>query len=492
MSTLDEPKPCRQPSAVESQNEGSDPEAGSEENQLQGQYGWDGDNDPDNPQNWSYLKKAINIGIVFVLAFITPLSSSTVGPALPLLAEDLGETREHVVALVVSIFVLGFAFGPLVLAPLSELYGRRPIYNISNIVSLACSIGCALAPNMASLVVFRFVAGCFGAAPMTVAGGSIADLVPLAHRGIVMAGLFAGIFLGPVIGPVIGGFVAEMVGWRWIFWLIVIVSTIATILTLCFLNESHADTILRKKAELSKEQSQLDGKSSAKVQAVLLQSILRPMRMLIRSPIITGLSLYLALIYGYLYLLFATFSTVFPKQYGFGPGILGLAYLGLGAGMAIALAILSWFSDWSQERLTRKYGRSKPEYRLLPLIFGIPFIPIGLFGYGWTTQYQVHWIVPIIFTSFAGIGLIFSFVPTQIYMVDAFTKYAASALAAASAVRSIFGGCLPIAGLPMYSALGYGWGNSLLGFAALAASVAPFVFWRYGERLRTKYQVSFD
>lgn len=83
--------------------------------------------------------------------------------------------------------------------------------------------------------------------------------------------------------------------------------------------------------------------------------------MLIRSPIITGLSLYLALIYGYLYLLFATFSTVFPKQYGFGPGILGLAYLGLGAGMAIALAILSWFSDWSQERLTRKYGRSKPE-----------------------------------------------------------------------------------------------------------------------------------
>ncbi|KAI0379633.1 major facilitator superfamily domain-containing protein [Hypomontagnella monticulosa] len=492
MSSPEEPKPLLTSSETPCPNESPNIEAGIQENQPQGQLGWDGDDDPDNPQNWSRPKKAINISIVFFLAFITPLASSMVGPALALVAKDLGETREPVVALIVSIFVLGFAFGPLVLAPLSELYGRRAIYNFSNIAHLGFSVGCALSPNMASLIAFRFLAGLFGAAPMNVAGGSIADLVPLANRGMILAGLFAVIFLGPVIGPVIGGFIAQEIGWRWIFWLVVIVSIIATILTLCFLTESHPDTILRERAGLSKEQPQADGKRSAKLRAVLLQSVLRPMRMLIRSPIITGLSLYLALIYGYLYLLFTTFSTVFPKQYGFGPGILGLAFLGLGVGMTIALAILSWFSDWAQEKLTKKYGRSKPEYRLLPLIFGIPFLPIGLFGYGWTTQYQVHWIVPIIFTSFAGIGLIFSFVPTQIYMVDAFTKYAASALAAASVVRSIFGGCMPIAGLPMYSALGYGWGNSLLGFVALVASVAPFVFWRYGETLRTKYEVSFD
>lgn len=133
-----------------------------------------------------------------------------------------------------------------------------------------------------------------------------------------------------------------------------------------------------------------------------------------------------------------------------------------------------------------------PRFRLLPLVFGIPLLPLGLFVYGWTAQYKVHWIVPIIFTGFTGAGLIFSFVPTQIYMVDAFTKYAASALAATSVVRSIVGGTLPIAGLPMYSALGYGWGNSLLGFIAIALSVMPLVFWKYGEMLRKRYEVSFD
>ncbi|KAI1375839.1 major facilitator superfamily domain-containing protein [Hypoxylon crocopeplum] len=477
----------------ESHNERADIETAFQELQVQREVVWEGDDDPENPQNWSRLKKTINIGIVFSLASITPLSSSTIGPGIPLIAEDYGETREPVISLVVSIFVLGFAFGPLLLAPLSELYGRRLIYNVSNVVHLGFTIGCALAPNIASLIVFRFIAGCFGAAPMNVAGGSIADQIPLSKRGTVMTGLFASIFLGPVIGPAIGGFIAQGAGWRWVFWLVAIIDGVMTILTFFFLSESHAETALRAKANrFNKEQPNTYIKPVADVNAVLFRSILRPMRMLVQSPIVTGLSLYLALIYGYLYLLFTTFSTVFPKQYGFGIGILGLAFLGLGVGMAVALIMMSWFSDWSQEKLTKKHGQSKPEYRLLPLVFGIPFLPIGLFGYGWTAEYEIHWMVPIFFTSLAGIGLIFSFVPTQIYMVDAFTKYAASALAATSVVRSIFGACLPIAGLPMYSALGYGWGNSLLGFIAIVASVAPFIFWRYGERLRTKFEVSFD
>ncbi|KAI1397360.1 MFS general substrate transporter [Hypoxylon fuscum] len=464
-----------------------------QEERVQKEVDWEGDNDPDNPRNWCWSKKMINIGIVFILASVTPLASSSIGPGIPLIAKDFNETREPVVSLVISIFILGFAFGPLLSAPLSELYGRRVVYNVSNVLHLFSTIGCALAPNIGSLIFFRFIGGCFGATSMNVAGGSIADQIDIARRGVVMTGLFACIFLGPVIGPVIGGFLAQAVGWRWVFWLLTIVSGVSTIIAFFFLTESHAETILRRKAgRLNREQPHAYSKPVANVQAVLLRSLLRPMRMLIRSPVVTGLSFYLALIYGYLYLLFTTFPTVFPSQYGFETGILGLACLGLGIGMITALAVLSWFSDWSQERFTKKHGQSKPEYRLFPLIFGIPFLPIGLFGYGWTTQYEVHWIVPIFFTSLAGMGLIFSFVPTQIYMVDAFTKYAASALAATSVVRSMFGGCLPIAGLSMYSTLGYGWGNSLLGFIALAASIAPFIFWKYGERLRTKYDVSFD
>ncbi|KAF4948495.1 hypothetical protein FSARC_13732 [Fusarium sarcochroum] len=448
------------------------------------------DQDAQNPQNWSKLKKTINLGIVSMLAFITPLESSVIVPGVPLLKEDFGETRRPVTSLVVSIFVLGFAFGPVLLSPLSELYGRRLLFNVSNVVTLGFSIGSALAPNIASFIVFRFIAGSFGAGPMNIGGGSIADQVALSKRGFVMSIFFTGIFLGPVIGPVIGGFIAKSLGWRWVFWVMTIVKGVMTIATFLFLAESHAPTIQRKRAK-NTDSGPLDG-NKPKTSQVLLRSVSRPMRMLIRSPIVTGLSLYLALIYGYLYLLFTTFSTVFPEQYGFGIDILGLAFLGLGVGCVIALIVLSWLSDWLQNYFTEKHGVSKPEYRLLPVVLGIPMLPIGLFVYGWTAQYKIHWIVPIIFTGFTGAGLIFSFLPTQIYMIDAFTTYAASALAATSVVRSIVGGCLPIAGLPLYSALGYGWGNSLLGFIAILVSVAPLLFWRYGETLRKMYDVQFD
>ncbi|RSL80421.1 hypothetical protein CEP51_006589 [Fusarium floridanum] len=452
------------------------------EKQQDDVFSWD--QDPNNPQNWSKLKKTVNLGIVSMLAFITPLESSVIVPDVPLLKDDFHETRRPVTSLVVSIFVLGFAFGPLLLSPLSELYGRRLLFNISNLVTFGFSIGSALSPDIASFIVFRFIAGSFGAGPMNIGGGSIADQVALGKRGFVMSIFFTGIFLGP--------------------------KGLMTVVTFVFLSESHAPTIQKQKARQDMQQVVVAEEGKPSTSDVLLRAVSRPMRMLIRSPIVTGLSLYLALVYGYLYLLFTTFSTVFPEQYGFGIDTLGLAFLGLGIGCMLALIVLSWFSDWLQDRLTEKHGKSKPEwvypkvyagkldrlttirYRLLPIVLGIPLLPIGLFVYGWTAQYKVHWIVPIIFTGFTGAGLIFSFLPTQIYMVDAFTTYAASALAATSVVRSIVGGCLPIAGLPLYSALGYGWGNSLLGFIAMVVSIAPLLFWRYGEMLRNKYDVKFD
>lgn len=140
---------------------------------------------------------------LLIVTCYRPLESSVITPGVPLLAHDFHETRKPVISLVVSIFVLGFAFGPMFLAPLSELYGRRLIYNASNIVTLGFSIGGALAPNIASFIVFRFIAGCFGAGPMNIGGGTIADQINPAKRGAVTSLLFTGIFMGPIIGLVI-------------------------------------------------------------------------------------------------------------------------------------------------------------------------------------------------------------------------------------------------------------------------------------------------
>ena len=126
------------------------------------------------------------------------------------------------------------------------------------------------------------------------------------------------------------------------------------------------------------------------------------------------------------------------------------------------------------------------------MVWTAPLIPIGLFWYGWSAKAQAHWIVPIIGSSFVGVGMIGSFMPVQTYMIDAFTAYAASALAANTVLRSIFGAVLPLAGQSMYNKLGLGWGNSLLAFIALALCPIPWAFERWGETLRKKWDVKFD
>lgn len=129
-------------------------------------------------------------------------------------------------------------------------------------------------------------------------------------------------------------------------------------------------------------------------------------------------------------------------------------------------------------------GEMKPEYRLPPMIPGAFFIPVGLFIYGWTAEKHVFWFVPILGTGFVGFGILATFMPIQTYLVDAFTLYAASVLAALTVLRSLLGALLPMAGPSLYATLGLGWGNSLLGFIALGLIPVPFFFIKYGERIR--------
>lgn len=130
-------------------------------------------------------------------------------------------TNSHTKAtFVVSIFILGFAFGPLILAPLSEIYGRVPVYNSCNILFLTFTILCAVSQNTDMLLAFRFLAGFAGVATITCGSGTIVDMMPPEKRGASMSIWSLGPLLGPVVGPVIGGYLVEGAGWRWVFWLI--------------------------------------------------------------------------------------------------------------------------------------------------------------------------------------------------------------------------------------------------------------------------------
>lgn len=449
---------------------------------------WDGPNDPGKALNWTQKKKLANLAVVSSITFLTPLASSMVAPGIPGIMKDFHNTNETLGSFIVSIYILGYCVGPLIIAPLSELYGRLIIYHANNIIFIIFTIACAVAPDIGSLCFFRFIAGCAGSCPLTIGGGSIADMFVQEKRGGAMAIFALGPLLGPVIGPVAGGYLAQAAGWRWVFWCITIAGGVLAVSAFIFMQETHEPTLLKQRAaRLRKEtdnprlKSKLTSDKDPKT--VFWMAIARPTKMLLFSPIVAFLSLYMAVVYGYLYLLFTTLTFVFEGQYHFNSGNVGLTFLGIGIGAMLGLVIFGLVSDRIVKHMSAK-GEMKPEYRLPPLIPGSLLIPIGLFWYGWTVEAHTHWILPIIGTMFVGLGLLATFMTINTYLVDAFPTFAASAMAANTILRSAAGAFLPLAGPKMYAALGLGWGNSLLAFIALALLPLPVIFFKYGERIR--------
>jgi MFS family permease len=254
------------------------------------------------------------------------------------------------------------------------------------------------------------------------------------------------------------------------------------------MNETSAPVILERKAKRlrastgnQKLRSNLASELSPK--ELFKFSIVRPIKMLTRSYICLAMSIYVAITYAYLYVLFTTFTAVFKTQYGWHGGIVGLSFLGLGIGSLIGQLV---FTHYGNRTATKHIVRGdfKPEHRLYIMAAGGPFLPIGLFWYGWSVQAQTHFMVPIVGTGVIGFGLLMTFMPASTYLVDVYTVHAASAMAANTVLRSLCAALLPLSSQKMYAAMGYGWGNSLLGFVGLLLVPIPFLFIRYGERIR--------
>ena len=208
---------------------------------------WDGPDDEENPLNWTNRKKWTNVAMlaaittltyVLVLALVSfcdrveemltagivsrPLASSMFAPAVPQMMNEFGESSVVMSSFVVSVYIIGYAFGPLVIAPMSELYGRLWVYHINSFLFIIFTMACGLSTNLGMICAFRFLAGVAGSCPITVGSGSIADTFPQDQRGKVMSIWTFPILFGPSIGPVIGSYLSEGAGWRWDFWLLVI------------------------------------------------------------------------------------------------------------------------------------------------------------------------------------------------------------------------------------------------------------------------------
>lgn len=384
---------------------------------------------------------------------------------------------------------------------MSEIYGRRIVLSCANWFFVVWQIGCALAPNVQTLIVCRLFAGMGGAGCLTLGAGLIADLFPIEQRGMATALWSCGPLIGPVAGPIAGGFIGETIGWRWVFWIVMIAAGVVSSGIEILNRETYAAVLIRWKTErLSKELGRSDLRSAyepslepVSIVSTMKVGLKRPVLFLAKSPIVLLLSLYMAVVYGLLYLFFTTIPSVFRNQYGFSTGLSGLAYLGIGLGFISGLVLCGLTNDRVVLKLTqRNGGKYEPEMRLPAMIFFACFLPVSFFWYGWVVDKDVHWIAAIIGMMPFGVGMMGVYLPIQTYVIDCYQGYAASANASLTTIRSLVGGVLPLAGPKLFASLGLGWGNSLLGFIALAFVPVPIVFSRYGQRIREKFPVHLD
>jgi MFS family permease len=327
-----------------------------------------------------------------------------------------------------------------------------------------------------------------------VGGGVLGDSFRAEERGTASAIYSLAPLLGPAIGPIIGGFVSENTTWRWVFYSTSIATGVVQIAGVLFLRETYGPRILKARAKKIRKATgdpsyQTEEERENKTLSQALQtSLVRPFRLLATQPIIQVLTLYMAYIYGLMYLLLSTFPILWtdPQYYNESTGIGGLNYISLGLGSMLGAYICAYLNDRTYRHLkARNNDIGRPEFRIPLLAITTICIPAGLFIYGWTAQTHQHWITPNIGACLFSVGNMMTFQCMQTYIVDTYTRYAASAMAAVSVLRCLTAFGFPLFAPYMYNALHYGWGNSLLAFISIGIGIpAPIVLWKFGERLR--------
>jgi DHA1 family multidrug resistance protein-like MFS transporter len=377
-------------------------------------------------------------------------------------------------------------------------FGRNPIFIGTLLAFVLLQLGVIFAKNFGMLLAFRFLTGFVGSPVLATGGAAIADMYEPKKQayGIGIWGIAA--ICGPVFGPLISGFAVENEDWRWAIWELMWLSGACLIFLIFFLPETSSSNIIyrrtvcyRKLTGISNLKCQSELAVAGLTTSAMMQTLLiRPFTIGFTEPIVFLLNLYLALVYALLYLWFESFPIVFVGTYHFTLGTEGLAFLGILIGAIVTIPPFFWYLHKYVEPLYNGGGEVKPEYRLPPALVGAFFLPICLFWFGWSARPSVHWIMPIIGSSFFSVGAFLLFQAVFTYLSHAYPNYVAEVFASNDLVRSSFGAAFPLFANAMYSRLGVAWGSSLLGFLSIAFIPIPFVLYYYGETIRHKSKMA--
>ncbi|KAH7129000.1 major facilitator superfamily domain-containing protein [Dactylonectria macrodidyma] len=456
----------------------------------------DDENDQFSPRNLPSLRKWRLVFTVCAAIICVTCTSSIYSTTYAQLNRGFAATKVTC-ALGLSTFVLGIALGGLITGPLSENFGRRRIYLVSWSMFMIWTIPSAVAQNMTTLITTRLFGGFFGSTFLSVAGGTVADI--FAHDQLQKPMLFVSLapFVGPACGPLVGGFINSHLHWRWTYYIILIWSSIILVAVALMPETFHPLICISKAQKLRMETSDHHYRASAEKKSTACRRttslvLLRPFQLLFLEPMCLCLNIYSAILLGILYIFFGTLPQIFRTNHGMNLWQSGLIFLAIIVGMLLGVAtspiwvrIRSWLISRHQIE-TGVSKRSEPEYRLPPMMAGGVLIPIGLFWFAWTTQESIHWIVPVLACLVFGLGVNLVFNGIFTFLVEAYSQFAASALASNSFATAFLAAAFPLVQIPMFDRLGFHWGISVLAFLTMAMIPFPWLFFKYGKSLRSK------
>jgi MFS transporter, DHA1 family, multidrug resistance protein len=455
---------------------------------------WTGPDDQANPRNFSLFRRCFSTVTVTLLAFTTTFAASIYSPGSEEVAREFGCSAE-VATLPLSLYNLGLAFGPLIGSPLSETAGRKLVLLVNTPLFVLFTLGAGFSPNIVSLIICRFLAGVFSAPAVGNASATLTDYTSGRYRAISFAFYYSIPTFGAVLGPLVGGFVVKGKGWRWTQWTIIFF-VITFYIPLFFVKESYKKTILQRRAKRLGVEGPPAIKRSilGNVRYFATTLFFRPLHMLLTEPIVTLVCVYNAFLFGLIYTYVVASPWVYEHYYDFGVTGQSLSFLGLVIGTASAPLPLILIDHYIYQPRLKQFNathsdeeRFPPEQRLFPAMIASSFLPVGLFLFAWTSRSSIHWIVPIFCQGVTAMASLLTYASANLYMMDAYGPlYGASAAGAAMLSRYLLSAAFPLFSLQLYKGLGVGWATSLLAFCTLLLAPIPWLFWRCGERIRSK------
>ncbi|ORY13411.1 major facilitator superfamily transporter [Clohesyomyces aquaticus] len=442
-----------------------------------------------NPSR-QYRGPVLTLDSTFTCISVVPIAGSIVTDL------DGAESNGAGSILLVTIWELGEAAGPLLIAPLSELFGRYPVFNVANFFFICGTVLSASSQSVNFLVFARFLTGC-AVASNVLNPAVIGDIFPTEQRGSAMSVIMLAPLLGGAVGPAVAGIIAQSAGWRHVLWMALVLSIACELAFLTLFRETYGVVLEKKRRQAIASEESHDShlvEAVHEAETALWASIVRPARVLYSSVVLQSMSVYGSLVFSFFYIMSTTLPDILHDRYGLPPSLVGTSFLTFSIGSVLGVAVCNQLLDRIYRRAQNTAGMSKPppEARLQLMIFGAFLFPLVVGLYGWVAELILPLPLMLFCVALMGFTMMLTVLPMMAYVVDAFNLYSASAMTAVLISRCLMGTFLPLVTAPLRSALGYGWGFTIL--AAMCAILAPVpaLISRFGGKLRGRSKYTRD